>query len=49
MNTNEPLPRKKTLDYLEGKITQKENNKKQKKRITKKEINDIDRFKKFKK
>jgi DEAD/DEAH box helicase domain-containing protein len=50
MNTNRPLPRKETLDYLEGKISNNNTNvKKNKKRVIKKEITDTDRFKKFKK
>ena len=49
MNTNEPLPRQETLDYLEGKVAQKEDDIKKKKRIVKKEISDSNRFAKFKK
>lgn len=50
MNTSEPLPRKETLDYLEGKVAQKEDGiKKNKKKVVKKEVSDTDRFKKFKK
>ena len=48
MNTNEPLPRKETLDYLEGKITQKEKYIKDKK-IVKKNISKSERFEKFSK
>lgn len=50
MNTSEPLPRRETLDYLEGKtISKDEDTKKAKKKIVKKEVSDTDRFKKFKK
>ena len=50
MNTSEPLPRRETLDYLEGKIISKdEDTNKDKKKIVKKEVSDTDRFKKFKK
>jgi hypothetical protein len=49
MNTSEPLPRKETLDYLEGKVVQKEDDIKKKKRIVKKEVSDSDRFAKFRK
>lgn len=50
MNTSEPLPRKETLDYLEGKLIFKgESIKKDKKRVEKKEVNDTDRLKKFRK
>jgi hypothetical protein len=50
MNTSEPLPRREALEYLEGKVfadTQSIN--KKKKKVVKKELNDEDRFKKFKK
>jgi DEAD/DEAH box helicase domain-containing protein len=46
MNTNKPLPRRKTLDYLNKKIEIKE---KKFKKIVKNEISDDDRFKKFRK
>lgn len=50
MNTSEPLPRRETLDYLEGKVMAKDTDtKKEKKKIVKKEVSDTDRFKKFKK
>ncbi len=50
MNTSEPLPRRETLDYLEGKTMPKdEDTKKEKKKVVKKEVSDTDRFKKFKK
>lgn len=50
MNTSEPLPRRETLDYLEGKTMPKdEDTKKEKKKVVKKEVSDADRFKKFKK
>lgn len=50
MNTSEPLPRRETLDYLEGKVISKEETiKKDKKKVVKKEVSDSDRFKKFKK
>ena len=50
MNTSKPLPRRETLDYLEGKTMPKnEDTKKYKKKVVKKEMSDTDRFKKFKK
>ena len=50
MNTNEPLPRKKTLDYLEGKAPQEKYGiKKNKKKVLRKKVNNTDRFNKFKK
>ncbi len=50
MNTSEPLPRRETLDYLDGKTMPKdEDTKKDKKKVVKKEVSDTDRFKKFKK
>lgn len=50
MNTSEPLPRKETLDYLEGKVISKEETiNKDKKKVVKKEVSDSDRFKKFQK
>lgn len=49
MNTSEPLPRRETLDYLEGKtISKDEDTKKDKKKIVKKEVSDTDKFNKFK-
>jgi len=50
MNTSEPLPRRETLDYLEGKTVPKnEDIKTVKKKVVKKEVSNVDRFKKFKK
>ena len=50
MNTSEPLPRRETLDYLEGKTMPKnEDIKIVKKKNIKKEISDEDRMKRFKK
>jgi hypothetical protein len=50
MNTSEPLPRRETLDYLEGKIMHKDEEiKTVKKKVVKKEVSDTDRLKKFKK
>lgn len=49
MNTSEPLPRKETLDYLEGKAVKNKTKKTKPKKIVKKEVSDIDRMKKFKK
>jgi hypothetical protein len=50
MNTSEPLPRRETLEYLEGKVfTDAQSINKKKKKVVKKELNDEDRFKKFKK
>ncbi len=47
MNTENPLPRKETLAYLNGEmLVQERNNKKE---VVKKEINNEDRLKKFKK
>jgi hypothetical protein len=46
MNTNKPLPRKKTLDYLDKKIEMRE---KKSKKIVKEKISDDERFKKFRK
>ncbi len=49
MNTSEPLPRKETLDYLNGKtVTSNKPVKKEKKKVVKKDINNEDRMKKFK-
>lgn len=50
MNTSEPLPRRETLDYLEGKTMPKnEDIKIVKKKNIKKEISEEDRMKRFKK
>ncbi|PPK61483.1 uncharacterized protein DUF1998 [Malaciobacter marinus] len=50
MNTNQPLPRRETLDYLEGKVLLKDISKKrEKKKVIKKEVSDIDRLKRFSK
>ena len=49
MNTSEPLPRKETLDYLEGKVIKHNTKKTKPKKVIKKEVNNIDRMKKFKK
>ena len=50
MNTSEPLPRRETLDYLEGKTMPKnEDIKIVKKKNIKKEISGEDRMKRFKK
>lgn len=50
MNTSEPLPRKETLDYLNNRIMNETSKTyKKKKKVVKKEVNDTDRFKKFKK
>lgn len=50
MNTNEPLPRKETLDYLKGKAIEKNgSDRNPKKKIAKKEISDNDRLKRFRK
>jgi ATP-dependent helicase YprA (DUF1998 family) len=50
MNTSEPLPRRETLDYLEGKtVSKNEDIKTVKKKVIKKEVSNVDRFKKFKK
>lgn len=50
MNTSKPLPRRETLDYLEGKVNIKEEEiKKDKKKVVKKEVSEEDRLKKFKK
>ncbi|MCT7524458.1 DUF1998 domain-containing protein [Aliarcobacter cryaerophilus] len=50
MNTSEPLPRRETLDYLEGKAMPKnEDIKIVKKKNIKKEISEEDRMKRFKK
>jgi len=50
MNTSEPLPRKETLDYLEGKVTFRDaHTKKNKKKVIKKDVSDNERFEKFRK
>jgi len=50
MNTNKPLPRKETLNFLKDRDVKKENiSRKNKKKVIKKEISESDRFKKFRK